>query len=85
MNETTQQEKTTRLSSRNETTQLANRNETIQFVSRDETTPIIEPITSKRDIIEIVFNQPKDRLGLTLRFIKIPSNANQIVLKFLML
>ncbi|GFX52944.1 hypothetical protein TNCV_3228121 [Trichonephila clavipes] len=31
MNETTQQEKTTQLSSRNETTQLASRNETTQL------------------------------------------------------
>ncbi|GFU53733.1 hypothetical protein TNCV_107591, partial [Trichonephila clavipes] len=31
MNETTQQEKTTQLSSRNETTQLVSRNETTQF------------------------------------------------------
>ncbi|GFT14964.1 hypothetical protein TNCV_1484201 [Trichonephila clavipes] len=40
MNETTQQEKTTQLSSRNETTQLASRNETTQLVSRNETTQL---------------------------------------------
>ncbi|GFW56482.1 hypothetical protein TNCV_1405871 [Trichonephila clavipes] len=48
MNETTQQEKTTQLSSRNETTQLVSRNETTQLnrkkttqlVSRNETTQL---------------------------------------------
>ncbi|GFX29199.1 hypothetical protein TNCV_3217331 [Trichonephila clavipes] len=38
MSETTQQEKTTQLGSRNETTQLSSRNETTQLVSRNETT-----------------------------------------------
>ncbi|GFU06274.1 hypothetical protein TNCV_4765711 [Trichonephila clavipes] len=40
MSETTQQEKTTQLGSRNETTQLASRNETTQLVSRNETTQL---------------------------------------------
>ncbi|GFT44584.1 hypothetical protein TNCV_2808191 [Trichonephila clavipes] len=40
MNETTQQEKTTQVGSRNETTQLASRNETTQLVSRNETTQL---------------------------------------------
>ncbi|GFW37530.1 hypothetical protein TNCV_861371 [Trichonephila clavipes] len=41
MNETTQQEKTTQLGSRNETTQLVSRNETTQLVSRNETTQLV--------------------------------------------
>ncbi|GFX63000.1 hypothetical protein TNCV_1100931 [Trichonephila clavipes] len=40
MNETTQQEKTTQLGSRNETTPLGNMNETTQLVSRNETTQL---------------------------------------------
>ncbi|GFY10289.1 hypothetical protein TNCV_2629681 [Trichonephila clavipes] len=40
MNETTQQEKTTQLGSRNETTQLGSRNETTQLGSRTETTQL---------------------------------------------
>ncbi|GFV05328.1 mariner Mos1 transposase [Trichonephila clavipes] len=40
MNETTQQEKTTQLSSRNETTQLVSRDETTHLVSRNETTQL---------------------------------------------
>ncbi|GFT87175.1 hypothetical protein TNCV_3474061 [Trichonephila clavipes] len=40
MNETTQQEKTTQLGSRNETTQLVSRHETTQLVSMNETTQL---------------------------------------------
>ncbi|GFU40301.1 hypothetical protein TNCV_2835731 [Trichonephila clavipes] len=40
MNETTKQERTTQLGSRNETTQLGSRNETTQLVSRNETTQL---------------------------------------------
>ncbi|GFX86774.1 hypothetical protein TNCV_1409711 [Trichonephila clavipes] len=40
MNETTQQEKTTQLGSRNETTQLVSRHETTQLISRNETTQL---------------------------------------------
>ncbi|GFW52987.1 hypothetical protein TNCV_935121 [Trichonephila clavipes] len=41
MNETTQQEKTTQLGSRNETTQLGSRNEPPRLVSRNETTQLV--------------------------------------------
>ncbi|GFY11883.1 hypothetical protein TNCV_4973831 [Trichonephila clavipes] len=40
MNETTQQEKTTQLGSRDETTKLGSRKETPQLVSRNETTQL---------------------------------------------
>ncbi|GFX38763.1 hypothetical protein TNCV_4748331 [Trichonephila clavipes] len=40
MSETTQQEKTTQLGSRNETTQLSSRNETTRLGSRNETTQL---------------------------------------------
>ncbi|GFW59223.1 hypothetical protein TNCV_2781541 [Trichonephila clavipes] len=58
MNETTQQEKTTPLGSRNETTQLASRNETTQLVSRNETTQLCTAVDRLQRHKKKQFNSP---------------------------
>ncbi|GFT97356.1 hypothetical protein TNCV_243761 [Trichonephila clavipes] len=60
MNETTQQEKTTQLGSRNETTQLGSRNETTQLVSMNETTQLVR--TGTKQLNSALASTAYDRL-----------------------